>query len=57
MKQKMKMVSQQAISKGVGYRHNIFDIEFQEIVIVAFLDKNVFAVVAAIVDVIVFAVL
>ena len=57
MKQKMKMVSQQAISKSVGYRHDIFDIEFQKIMIVAFFDKNVFAVVAAIVDVVVFAVL
>jgi len=51
------MVWQQAISKGVRNRLDVFGIELQEVAVVAFLNEDALSVVAAIVDMIVLTVL
>ena len=48
----MKVVGQQAVCVGFSHRLNIFGIELQKVGVVAPLDKQIFAVVAAIVDVV-----
>jgi len=55
--QEVKVVSQQAIGIGMGNGLDVPAIEVQELVVVAFLDEDVFPVVATIVDVIVLTVL
>ena len=53
--QEMKMIAQQAIDKCIGHRFNVPGVESQEIGIVALLQKDVFPVVASVVDVIILA--
>ena len=50
------MVAQQSVGKRVGDGLDVFDVQAEKVGIVALFDKDVFAIVAAIVDVIVFAV-
>ena len=49
------MISHQAVGKGVGDRLDVASVEFEEIGIVALFDKDVFAVVAARLDVVILA--
>lgn len=49
----MKMISEQAIRKGFRDRINVFGVQIHKVGVVAFLNKNILAVVAAIVDVVV----
>ncbi len=53
--QKMKMILQQAIGKSFGNRLNVMRVEFEKVDVVAFFNKNILAVVAAIVDVVILA--
>jgi hypothetical protein len=46
----MEMVGQQAVSEGFGDGHDMFGVLFQKVRVIALFDKQVFAVVAAIVD-------
>jgi hypothetical protein len=49
----MKMISKQAVGKGIGNWLDVFGIQIHEVSVIAFLEKDILAVVAAIVDVIV----
>lgn len=49
----MKVVSQQTIRECVGDRLDVFCIQIQEILVIALLNENILAVVAAVVDVVV----
>jgi hypothetical protein len=51
------VVSQQTIGIRIDYRLDILGVELQKIAVVAFLDKDVFAIVATVVDMIILAVL
>ena len=53
--QEVKVVFQQAISKGLRNRSDVFLVEFEEVVVVAFFMKQVFPVVAAVEYVVVLA--
>jgi hypothetical protein len=57
MQQEVKVVSQQTIGIRIGYRLDVLGVELQKIAVVAFLDKDVFAIVATVVDMIILAVL
>ena len=48
----VKMVFQQTIREHLGDRFDVFGIELQDIVIIAFLDENVLTVRAPIVEVV-----
>ena len=50
--QQMKMVSQQAIGEGIGDGFDIFGVQLHEVGVVALFAEDVFAVVAAVVDVV-----
>ena len=49
----MEMISEQAICKGFRNRINVFGVQIHEVGVIAFLNKNILTVVAAIIDVIV----
>ena len=49
----MEMISEQAIRKGFSNGINILEIQFQEMLVIALLNKNILTVVATIIDVIV----
>lgn len=49
----MEMISEQAIRKGFRDRLNIFGVQIHEVSVVALLNKNILAVVTAIIDMIV----
>jgi hypothetical protein len=49
----MKMISQQAVGKSIRNGNNMFFVQFQEILVVAFLNENILAIRAAVVDVII----
>lgn len=49
----MKMISQQTISKRICDGRDVLFIQLHEVIIIAFLDEDILAVVAAIIDVIV----
>ena len=49
----MKVISQQGISKGIRDWFDVFRVQIHEVGVVAFLDENILAIRAAIVDVIV----
>ncbi len=55
--QEVKVIAQQAIGKCPRDRLDVFQVELQKVAIVALFDENVLAIVAAIIDVIVQAVL
>jgi hypothetical protein len=57
MQQEVKVVSQQTIGIRIDYRLDVLGVESQKIAVVAFLDKDVFAIVAMVVDMIILAVL
>ena len=54
--EQVKVVAHQAVGEGVGDWLDVVSVELEKVGIVALFDKDVFAIVAAIVDVIVFAV-
>ncbi len=49
----MEMTSQQTIGEGLGDGVDIFEIQIHELFIIAFPNKNILAVVAAVVDVVI----
>lgn len=52
---KMEMIAEQAVGKGFRNGFNMVGIQFHEIMIVPFFDKQVFPVIPAIVDMVILA--
>ena len=55
--EQVKVIAHQAVGEGIGDWLDVVSVELEKVGIVALFDKDVFAIVAAIVNVIVFAVL
>ncbi len=47
------MVPQQAISKCIGYRFDVLGVELQEVRIIPLFSKDIFPVIASVVDVVI----
>ena len=55
--QKVKVIAQQAVGERPRDRLDVFQVEPQEVAVIAFFDKEILAVIAAIVDMIILPIL